>query len=270
MAKFLFCTSKKKALYNSGRTICFGDGTNGAIGTNSEDFVAGPSSGPLLSLQPLISFSDNAMPIVQVVAGSAMTCVLRCDDRVLCFGVNGEGQLGRGDVASYGRSGGQMPALNPIGFDTTVIPVFSPSLTSLVLTSGLSLPNVSSQTLHNVIVTGATEIGVSTFAAQALCGSPVVTTLNGEPVTKPITVNLYVTNFLYVIVTAGGSTTTYTIAARRFPEAKVQAGIGHTCFLVSNRVTCWGVEIHNSYKKKISTMRKMIIFYMFLYSFLHI
>jgi hypothetical protein len=226
-------------LFATGSTICFGSSASGALGADNVVNISG-NGGAVLATQGLILFSDaGGSATVEVLTGSSHTCIVRCNARVLCFGSGANGEIGRGSTASYGASLGDMAALGPIPF---TVPIVLPSLTSLVLTNGYSVPNVATQTFHNLVVSNLSTIGVATFAAQSTCTAPVVTALNGEPVTKPVNLRLIVTNFLYIVVSADGLTTTYTISMRRMADAQVQSGYGNSCILVSNRVACWGVR----------------------------
>lgn len=108
----IYCISL--VLFESGQTICFGDGSEGRLGNDNIDSIAG--SGIALSLSPFISFSSLETRVSSLALGGSFTCVLRCDGYVMCFGGNIKGQLGRGDVIPYGKTLGDMASLNPIPF----------------------------------------------------------------------------------------------------------------------------------------------------------
>ncbi len=148
------------ALFENRRVICFGDSYSGRLGTDHELNVAG-FGGPVLSLQPYISFSDNSLATSYVSAGSAHTCVFRCDGKMLCFGQNMKGQLGRDSTVAWGKAAGEMTQLYPVGlpaaltldtpdcsariagFTSPVLPLFDPYVTQYLFAVSATVETLS-------------------------------------------------------------------------------------------------------------------------------
>ncbi len=126
-------------LFEIGKTLCFGSGLNGRIGTDGTLPVSGPG-GPPLAAQPRITLGDELHPVGDIFLGHDHSCALRCDGAVLCFGRNVEGGLGRGTSADYGDTLGHMSTLAPVAFDPSRIslaPLGCPArITALTESSG--------------------------------------------------------------------------------------------------------------------------------------
>lgn len=225
----------------NGRTICFGRGFRGRLGTNAELDVGG-SGGPAVAVQGYINFSENVTPIEGVRPGGPNSCVLRCNGRIVCFGGNGSAQLGLNMVntAILGDGPGEMEALQTVPLDyATKITVPNTSLTSLTFSTGDVLTFNACQTFYLVLIMDAVQVSVSAFTAGS--GSSVVTVNNGPASAAVLPLSLNAVNLMYVRVANSGFETLYTLAIRRLSSVFVAVGNYHACILSSGRVGCWGV-----------------------------
>lgn len=119
-------------LFENGRTLCFGSGTYGELGTSGNYNIAG-ATGSVLSSQPYMNFSNTER--FQAISNIEYhTCVLRCDGAVLCFGINGQGELGRGNTSQYGDLANQMTTMQPISFDPAKITIPVPGCKAIITT----------------------------------------------------------------------------------------------------------------------------------------
>jgi alpha-tubulin suppressor-like RCC1 family protein len=76
------------ALRDDGRVLCWGLNYSGQLGTNTNAGTDNPNPTPTL-------VDNTVLGVVrQLALGSAHTCALRDDGRVLCWGLNHRGQLG--------------------------------------------------------------------------------------------------------------------------------------------------------------------------------
>jgi hypothetical protein len=172
-------------LFASGKTLCFGAGASGRLGSGDVTNVAG-STGPQLLSHPTITFSSASARFFAVSASSgAHTCHVRCDGRVFCFGANSAGQLGLGAApSSLGGAPGDMVALQPIPFSAVAVPVLAPGCAALASsvaeTSGILSSSFSAfKTVYLLALTASTPTWTVTSAAVSPAGA--TATLNGEP-----------------------------------------------------------------------------------------
>eukprot|EP01083_Nonionella_stella_P262599 892772_1 len=85
---------------------CFGKNNYGQLGygdTNNR----GDESGEMGDNLPIIQLGSGFEPI-QVALGARHTCAISSDDRVRCWGLNDEGQLGIGNMNNIGDDSGEM------------------------------------------------------------------------------------------------------------------------------------------------------------------
>lgn len=168
-------------LFRSQRTICFGEGQDGATGANTSLDISG-SPGPLLSTMPLIQFSTAGLAIAAVSAGSSHTCALRCDGLLMCFGKNGSsGRLGYGSpTPSFGGGAGDMLNVHPVAFDPVKIPPMfrgcSARITTIVETTGGLVGFSPLVTLYLFAVSAsAPDFRINTLSTFPLAGAAVST-----------------------------------------------------------------------------------------------
>jgi hypothetical protein len=217
-------------LFESARSICFGHGGDGRAGS---DGVSVGTSSAHLSLQPLITFSAGTPSLAAIRAGAGHACVLRCDARVMCFGWNSNGQLGRDNSLDYGGSGGDMAALQPVALDPGKVTYFTASAT---LSTGQVIA-ADICTLHTsvIIVDPTADVAISSWTPSAAVWTP-----DGGgawPVTAHST---FVTTHK---VTLGLASHTFTVALRGISSSVIVAGISHVCTLFrENNIACWGVS----------------------------
>lgn len=97
------------ALLETGTVRCWGDGTWGQLGYETSTSV----NAPFKTDVPGVS------SVMQIAAGGRHTCALRKNGKVLCWGYNGQGQLGLGHIMAIGDEPGEMPpaevALDDVG-----------------------------------------------------------------------------------------------------------------------------------------------------------
>lgn len=91
------------ALFSNGQASCWGNGSDGRLGTGSTSNI-GHEPGSMAGLGP-ISLGRNVRAIA---AGGAHTCAALTNGDVKCWGDGRDGRLGLGDETSRGGSAGQM------------------------------------------------------------------------------------------------------------------------------------------------------------------
>eukprot|EP01083_Nonionella_stella_P179010 634179_1 len=99
---------------------CFGKNNYGQLGygdTNNR----GDESGEMGDNLPIIQLGSGFEPI-QVALGARHTCAISSDDRVRCWGLNDEGQLGVGHANNIGDEPGEMGD-NLLDTDLDFIPI---------------------------------------------------------------------------------------------------------------------------------------------------
>lgn len=96
---------------------CWGSNSYGQLGLGNTE-ARGDAPGEMGDALPAIHLGTGRSA-VQVAAGGFSTCALLDDDSMKCWGENGYGQLGRGNVQHRGQSPGEMgDALAPIALGT--------------------------------------------------------------------------------------------------------------------------------------------------------
>ena len=88
------------ALLNTGAVRCWGDGGNGALGTDATANIGDSGT----EIQDITDVAVGKT-VVQVSAGQETTCVLTAEHRGRCWGANSEGRLGKDDTTSLGNDG---------------------------------------------------------------------------------------------------------------------------------------------------------------------
>lgn len=100
------------ALLDDGSVKCWGSGQSGRLGYEDVQFrgVFPDTMGDFL---PTVDLGTGRTGI-QIVIGNSHTCVLLDDATVKCWGANGQGQLGYGDMENRGDEADEMGDLLPI------------------------------------------------------------------------------------------------------------------------------------------------------------
>jgi alpha-tubulin suppressor-like RCC1 family protein len=95
-------------LRNGGRVKCWGSNDSRQLGSPARlpQGVSPQTLGDGLQPVPSPDGSDQFLAARSVSAGAAHTCALLLDDRVVCWGYGGGGQLGTGDRANRPSIGG--------------------------------------------------------------------------------------------------------------------------------------------------------------------
>jgi cysteine-rich repeat protein len=96
------------ALSTTGKVKCWGANSHGQLGQGNSASI-GIGQNDMLSLQPVA-----IAPAKAIVAGSHHTCALLMDGSVLCWGQNGDGQLGYGDTKDRCLQPNDMADLMPV------------------------------------------------------------------------------------------------------------------------------------------------------------
>jgi alpha-tubulin suppressor-like RCC1 family protein len=81
---------------------CWGANQYGQLGQN-DTTVRGDSAGTTVAATPVVNLGAEKR-VRAVAAGASHTCVIRWDDKLLCFGRNNYGQLGRDGIVPLGDS----------------------------------------------------------------------------------------------------------------------------------------------------------------------
>jgi alpha-tubulin suppressor-like RCC1 family protein len=109
------------AVLEGGSVKCWGDNVTGQLGlgdTNSRCNANGQSVASLAAV-------DLGGPVASVSAGAYHTCAILEGGKVKCWGSNGDGQLGLGDMTSRGdkpnQMGANLPAIDLDGVATAVV-----------------------------------------------------------------------------------------------------------------------------------------------------
>jgi alpha-tubulin suppressor-like RCC1 family protein len=99
------------ALLDNFSVKCWGRGNMGQLGSDNTTKI-GTAAGQMAALQPVNLGLDRTAKFV--AAGNERTCVILDNDRVTCWGNNGQGTLGQDSTANLGDGAGKMAALGPI------------------------------------------------------------------------------------------------------------------------------------------------------------
>jgi alpha-tubulin suppressor-like RCC1 family protein len=183
---------------DDGSVVCWGYNANGELGVG-DIATRGDDPGELPTSAVPLGAGRTATAIT---AGFAHTCALLDNGSVVCWGYNGNGQLGVGDTTDRGDDPGELP--------TTAVPLGA-GRTATAITAGSAH---TCALLDNATVTcwgynGNGQLGVGDTATRG-----------DNPGELP--------------------TTAVPLGAGRTATA-ISAGIFHTCALLDNAtVTCWG------------------------------
>lgn len=106
------------ALFNTSEISCWGRNNHGQLGLNNTENI-GDESGELGDHMEFVYLGYNRTP-VDIVTGWAHSCAIFQDDNVICWGINGNGQLGIGNSDTIGNEANEMgDRLNVIDFGDT-------------------------------------------------------------------------------------------------------------------------------------------------------
>ncbi|MBP6836140.1 MAG: hypothetical protein KBG28_22500 [Kofleriaceae bacterium] len=94
-----------------GGAYCWGDGRVGQLGNDRGDVL-----GDMVGEMAMVTMAPITLagPVQQIAPGLDHTCALLRDGRVQCWGSNGSGQLGAGDMVQRGDAAGEMAALGVV------------------------------------------------------------------------------------------------------------------------------------------------------------
>ncbi len=95
------------ALLDNNQVKCWGDNLSAQLGlgdTNSR----GDNANEMGNSLPALNFGLGRTPIALVAGRGDHTCVVLDDQQVKCWGYNGTGQLGQGDINNRGDNAGEM------------------------------------------------------------------------------------------------------------------------------------------------------------------
>ncbi len=96
------------ALLDDASVKCWGQQAEGNLGNGQAGFGAvGDQPGEMGDALPVVDFGPGRT-VKQLGLGTRHACVILDDDRVKCWGANGQGQLGLGDTAVRGDGPGEM------------------------------------------------------------------------------------------------------------------------------------------------------------------
>ncbi len=93
-------------LFTHGRILCWGSCSSGRCGRDVTDLESGNHLSPLRSLA-LISFSDN-LPALFIGGGSRFFCAIFANERLRCWGLNSNQELGDRTTVSKGLGSGSV------------------------------------------------------------------------------------------------------------------------------------------------------------------
>jgi cysteine-rich repeat protein len=124
-------------ILSDGNVKCWGHNGNGGLGLG-DNMARGDGASEMGDNLPLVNFGTGKTAIA-IAVGWGQTCVILNDHSVRCWGANGYGSLGLGDVLNRGDQGGQMgDALPPVdlGFGKTAVAISAGSHTCAILNDG--------------------------------------------------------------------------------------------------------------------------------------
>jgi len=97
------------AVLRRGRTVCWGENSDGQLGLGDPLPQVGGMERDMESVARSADLGADA-DVVDVAVGEAHTCALLADRTLRCWGSNASGQLGLGDAADRGRAAEEMGA----------------------------------------------------------------------------------------------------------------------------------------------------------------
>jgi alpha-tubulin suppressor-like RCC1 family protein len=203
------------SLLNDGSTKCWGDDTYGQIGL--ADGVAGgrgSRAGQMGDALPAVSLGHdlNGAPLTAKDLGSGLyhNCAVLNNGSLKCWGYNGDGELGLGDVTNRGLAAGSM----------------GDSLPTVSLGTGRSALSSKAGGYHSCAILDNSTLKCWGYNAYGELGLGNTSNRGGGA------------NQM------GDSLPTVSLGAGLTPTA-IAAGNFHTCALLSNRqVKCWGMNAY--------------------------
>ena len=94
-------------VYNNDSVSCWGNNDNGQLGLGRQETIFGNTSATRASNLSPISLGTTKK-VLGIAAGGPHTCVLFNDGSLKCWGLNGSGQLGLGDILTRGKKASEM------------------------------------------------------------------------------------------------------------------------------------------------------------------
>src|SRR5262249_3274281 len=85
----------------STRVLCWGADANGQLGQPTPSVACSDAGSDTCSMTPLV-VNVIAQPATAIAAGRAHTCAILADQSAVCWGSNGNGQLGVGTATAIG------------------------------------------------------------------------------------------------------------------------------------------------------------------------
>ncbi|MFM7047214.1 MAG: RCC1 domain-containing protein, partial [Actinomycetota bacterium] len=185
---------------------CFGEGDNGRLGSGSTADI-GRSAGSMGDALRAVDLGTGRTARA-IAAGAAHTCALLDDHTVKCWGANGDGQLGVGDIDSRGDAPGEMgdalPAVN------------------LGLATGVRVTAITAGDAHTCVLTSNGAVKCWGFGANGRLGYGDEVSRGDDPSSM------------------GTALATIDLGSGRTAKA-IAAGAAHTCAIRdTNDVVCWG------------------------------
>ena len=190
------------AILSNGKLKCWGRNNEGQLGLGDQ-YDRGDNAHEMVSL-PAVNLGEG-LSAKQVSAGRSHTCALLSNDRVKCWGKNGDGQLGQGDTENRGEASGDMAALAAVS-----------------LGANLSVKQVSAGERHTCALLSDHKLKCWGSGRHGRLGQ-------GDSSHRGDEANEMGANLLAINLGTG------------LLGKQITAGWGHTCaFLSDETLKCWG------------------------------
>ncbi|CAE6963162.1 unnamed protein product, partial [Symbiodinium sp. CCMP2592] len=189
------------ALSSQGAVKCWGQGNRLGLGLGDGGVYIGTSPNEMGDALPVVDLGP--LPAVQIAAGYLHTCAVLSDGTVKCWGDNGWGQLGHGNLEDAGDQPGEMGTSLPItdmGDGVTVVRIAA-----------------SSGSYHTCAVLQDANLKCWGWGGSGLLGQGNLESLGDEPYEM------------------GSNLRAVGLGNREVRD--VGTGVGHTCVLLSDDTT---------------------------------